>query len=194
MNGVVNRGGGIVGRFAKEMVRKKEEEMARKIAAKEKEKIGRSGLGSAASDVGARTELITKTWEALEEASRVVWQPFATLEAKASNGKRVIVQLATSRKVLPDRVLNFCGLDDVLYRETTDFLKCRVGPDGVLNKSPPQDGAKGFVTFEVRKKNVAKWLEAYFKQVNDMPNDFKLTVTELFSESPNLRSPRAVAS
>jgi hypothetical protein len=163
------------------MVRKK---------AEEKEKISRSGLGRAASDVGARAELITNAWEALEETTPVVWRPFATLEAKASPGKKVIVQLATSRKVLPNRMLNFCGLDDMSYRKTSDFLKNRVEPNDVLSKGPPQGRAKGFVAFEVRKKNVAEWLEAYLKQVNDMPNDFKLTVIE----SPHLRSPHAVAS
>lgn len=183
------------------MASKKAERMARKdtkkIAMKKaeaKEKIGRSGLGGAASDVGARTELITNTWEALEKATRVVWQPFATLKAEAPTGKKAIVQLATSRKVLPNRMLNFCGLNSTVYLKTTAFLKSRVKPNDVLSKSPPQERTKGFVTFEVRKKNVAEWLEAYFKQVNDMPNAFKLTVIELMSESPHLRSPHAVAS
>ena len=169
-----------MGRFTREMARKKADEMVRKKAAKGKEKICRSGLGRAASGVGARAELITNTWKALEETTRVVWRPFATLEAKAPPGKKVIVQLATSRKVLPNRMLTFCGLDDMLYRKTTDFLKSRVEPNDVLSKSLPQERASGFVTFEVRKENVAEWLEAYFKQVNDMPNDFKLTVTEFF--------------
>jgi hypothetical protein len=181
------------------MASKKAERIARKKAKKvamkkagEKERIGRSGLGRTASDAGARTKLIINTWEALEKATRVVWQPFATLKAETPTGKKVIVQLATSRKVLPNRMLNFFGLDNKLYLKTTDFLKSRVKPSDVLNKSPPQGRTKGFVTFEVRKKNVAEWLEAYFKQVNDMPNAFNLTVTELMSESSHPRSPYAV--
>jgi len=169
---------------------------AKKIAIKkagEKAKIGRSGLGRTASDAGARAKLITNTWEALEKADRVVWQPFATIKAEIPTGKKVIVQLATSRKVLPNRMLNFFGLDNKLYLKTIDFIKSRVKPSDVLTKNPPKGRTKGFVTFEIRKNNVAEWLEAYFKQVNGMPNAFNLTVTELMSESPHPKSPYAVA-
>ena len=182
------------------MASRKAERLARNTARKmeikkagEKERIGRSGLGKSASDFATRARLINNTWEALEKATHVVWQPFATLKAESPTGKKVIVQLATSRKVLPNRMLNFCNLNNALYLKTIDFLKSRVKPSDILSKSPPKGKTNGSVTFEVRKKNVAELLEAYLKQVNGMPSAFNLAVTELMSESTRPRSSYATS-
>jgi len=151
------------------------------IYGEKKKKIVCSVLGKVASDVVTRAELVTNTWGALEEAIRIGWKPFATLEAEAPTGKKGIVQLATirSRKAPLNQMLcNLAGLDAAFYQKTIDFLKNRVEPNDVLSESFPLQKAKGFVTFLVRKENVVELLAAYFKQVVDMPDDFKLAVTE----------------